>query len=88
MKINDVDKILREHRFVCHKAGLDVTRIDDAIQVWEDIKNGKRVRKAYILRLIAELMDLNPECASTVVTPEYVESLLRLLFPEYLRREQ
>jgi len=88
MKNNEVDKVLREHRFVCHKAGLDVTRIDEAIKVWEDIKQGKRVRKAYLLRLIAELMDLNPECAKTVVTPEFTASLLRVLFPEYLRRKE
>jgi len=85
MKINEVEKVLREHRFICHKAGLDTTKIDSGIKIWKDIKNGKNVKKSKLLRLIAEIMEANPKCAETIVTPEFIASLLRILFPEYLR---
>lgn len=75
--------ICREHRFRCFKANINAQRMDEVIKLVEDLKDKKRkLSKSAALRLIADMMDINPNCSNIFLSIEELDSLLAYLFPE------
>ena len=75
---------LREHRLKCHRAKIDVTRIDDTIVLIERLINkNQTITKSTMLRIYADLMELHPECCEVRLTIDDVDNMTKFLFKEY-----
>ncbi len=84
--MNPTEKALREHRFSCHKQGIkDTSKVDGAIKIYQKIASGGRVPKSVVLRIIADLMDINPKCSNTMMSQGELDHLVTILFKEYER---
>ncbi len=84
--MKEILKALKEHRFSCHKQGVkDTSKIDGAIRVYHKIMDLGRVPKSTVLRIIADLIDINPKCSNTMMSQGELDHLIKILFKEYMR---
>jgi hypothetical protein len=78
-------RILRSQRFQCFKLGIDTSKIDSVIKMYTQVLESKgTMLKSVYLRLCADIMDLNPVCASVKLNTDELNSLSGILFKENL----
>ena len=74
---------LRELRLELEKKGKNAVRVKQTIELLDRIEKGKKIKKSMLLRIMADLMDLNKGCVDTEYDFKQIDSLAKFLFPEF-----